>query len=65
MYERIKVELKGVHQALYLSRAVSTASSSSEGIELGDEPPNYVDYQMRQRLAFIKFRKRKSMPQRP
>jgi hypothetical protein len=38
MYERIEVELKGVHQALYLSHTVSTAPSSSEGVELGDEP---------------------------
>jgi len=38
MYERIKVELKGVHQALYSSRVVSIVSSSSEDVELGDEP---------------------------
>jgi hypothetical protein len=38
MYDRIKVELKGVHQALYSSHAVFIAPSSSEGIELGDEP---------------------------
>jgi len=38
MYDRIKAELKGVQQALYSSRAVSTAPPSSEGIELGDEP---------------------------
>jgi hypothetical protein len=38
MYDRIEVELKGVQQALYSSRAVSTAPSSSEGIEVGDEP---------------------------
>jgi hypothetical protein len=31
--------MKGVHQSLYSSRAVPTApSSSSEGIEVGDEP---------------------------
>jgi hypothetical protein len=38
MYERIEVELKGVQQALYSSRAVSTTPPSSEGRELGDEP---------------------------
>jgi hypothetical protein len=34
MYERIEAELKGVQQALYSSRAVSTAPPSSEGTEL-------------------------------
>jgi hypothetical protein len=38
MYDRIEAELKGVQQALYSSRTVSTAPPSSEGIELGDEP---------------------------
>jgi DNA anti-recombination protein RmuC len=38
MYDRIEAELKGVQQALYSSHAVSTAPSSSEGIEVGDEP---------------------------
>jgi chromosome segregation ATPase len=38
MYDRIEVELKGVQQALYSSCTVSTASLSSEGIEVGDEP---------------------------
>jgi predicted nucleic acid-binding Zn-ribbon protein len=39
MYDIIEAELKGVQQAIYSSRAVSTAPSSSlEGIELGDEP---------------------------
>jgi hypothetical protein len=38
MYERIEVEMKGVQQALYSSRAVSTVPPSSEGTELGDEP---------------------------
>jgi hypothetical protein len=38
MYDRIEAELKGVQQAIYSSRAVSTAPSSSEGVELGDEP---------------------------
>ena len=38
MYEKIEVELKGVQQALYSSHVVSTTPSSSEGIELGDEP---------------------------
>jgi hypothetical protein len=38
MYDIIKVELKGVQQAIYSSRAMSIMPSSSEGVELGDEP---------------------------
>jgi hypothetical protein len=38
MYDRIKVEMKGVNQALYSNRAMSTVPSSSKGIEVGDEP---------------------------
>jgi hypothetical protein len=38
MFDRIEVDLKGVQQALYSSCPVSTAPSSSEGIEVGDEP---------------------------
>jgi ornithine cyclodeaminase/alanine dehydrogenase-like protein (mu-crystallin family) len=38
MYDRIEVELRGVQQALQSSRAVSTATPSSEAPELGDEP---------------------------
>jgi hypothetical protein len=38
MYDKIETELKGVQQALYLSRTVSTTPSSSEVVELGDEP---------------------------
>jgi uncharacterized protein YsxB (DUF464 family) len=38
MFDRIEAELKGVHQALYLSRRVSTVPPPSEGAELGDEP---------------------------
>jgi hypothetical protein len=38
MYDRIEVEMKEVHQALYSSRAMSTATLPSEGVELGDEP---------------------------
>jgi hypothetical protein len=38
MYDRIEEDLKGVQWALYSSYAVSVAPSSSEGIELGDEP---------------------------
>jgi hypothetical protein len=38
MYERIEAKLKGVQKCLYSSRVVSTAPSSSEGIEVGDEP---------------------------
>jgi hypothetical protein len=38
MYDRIEVELRGVHQALQSSRVVSTAPPPSEEPELGDEP---------------------------
>jgi hypothetical protein len=38
MYDRIEAELRGVQQALYSSRAVSTAPPPSEEPELGDEP---------------------------
>ena len=38
MYERIEAELKGVQQALYSSHAMSTAPSTSKGIELGYDP---------------------------
>jgi hypothetical protein len=38
MYDEIKAEMKGVQQALYFSHAMSTASLSSEGAELGHEP---------------------------
>jgi hypothetical protein len=38
MYDRIKVELRGVQQALQSSHAVSTVPHPSEAPELGDEP---------------------------
>jgi hypothetical protein len=38
MYDRIEAELRGVHQALYSSRIVSTAPSPLEESKLGDEP---------------------------
>jgi hypothetical protein len=38
MYDRIEEELRGVQQALYSSRTVSTAPPPSEEPELGDEP---------------------------
>ena len=38
MFDRIEAELKGVQQALYLSRSVHTASMSAGDIEVGDEP---------------------------
>jgi hypothetical protein len=38
MFYRIEVELKGVQQALYLSRAVSTMLLLAGDIEVGDEP---------------------------
>jgi hypothetical protein len=38
MYDRIEIELRGVHQALQSSRVVSTTPLPSEGLELGDEP---------------------------
>jgi hypothetical protein len=38
MYDRIEIELRGVHQALHSSHIVSTAPFPSEEPELGDEP---------------------------
>jgi hypothetical protein len=38
MYNRIQAELEGVQQALYSIHAMSTTSSSSEAVELGDAP---------------------------
>jgi len=38
MFDRIETEIKGVQQALYLSRAMSIAPLPSKGGELGDEP---------------------------
>jgi hypothetical protein len=43
MYESIEEDLRGVQQALHSSRAVSTATPPSEGIELGDEPASYAE----------------------
>jgi hypothetical protein len=38
MYDRIEKELKDIQQAIHSSRAVPTAPSSTESVELGDEP---------------------------
>jgi hypothetical protein len=38
LYDRIEKELRDIQQAIYSSRAVSTVPSSSEIVELGDEP---------------------------
>jgi hypothetical protein len=38
MYDRIEAKMKGVQQALYSRFTVSTTTSTSEGIEVGDEP---------------------------
>ena len=38
MFDKIKAELKGVHQALYSIHTVSTVSLSVGGIKVGDEP---------------------------
>ena len=38
LYDRIEKELKDIHQAIHSSRAVPTASSSTEIVELEDEP---------------------------
>jgi hypothetical protein len=38
MYDRIEKELKDIQQAIHSSRAVPTAPSSAESVELGDEP---------------------------
>jgi hypothetical protein len=37
VFNQIKVELQGVHQAVQSNRAVSTESLSLETLELGDE----------------------------
>jgi hypothetical protein len=38
MYDRIENDLKDIQQAIHSSHAISTALSSVENIELGDEP---------------------------
>jgi phosphoribosylanthranilate isomerase len=38
MCDRIEKELKDIQQAIHSSRTVSTTPSSSESVELGDEP---------------------------
>jgi hypothetical protein len=38
LYTRVEKELKEIQRAIQLSHAVPTAPSSSETIELGDEP---------------------------
>jgi hypothetical protein len=38
MYDRIDKELKDIQQAILSSCAVPTAPSSTENVELGDEP---------------------------
>jgi hypothetical protein len=38
MYDQIEGEIKGVQQALYSIRTVSTTSLSSRSIKLGDDP---------------------------
>jgi hypothetical protein len=38
MYDRIEKELRDIQQAIHLNRAVPTAPSSTESVELGDEP---------------------------
>jgi hypothetical protein len=38
MYDRIEKELKDIQQAIHSSRAVPTVPSSTESVELGDEP---------------------------
>jgi hypothetical protein len=38
MYDRIEKELRDIQQAIHSSRAVPTAPSSTENVELGDEP---------------------------
>jgi hypothetical protein len=37
-YDKIEKELKDIQQAIQSSHAVSTAPSSTESVELGDEP---------------------------
>jgi hypothetical protein len=38
LYEIIEKELKKIPQAIHSSHAIPTAPSSSESVELGDEP---------------------------
>jgi hypothetical protein len=38
MYVRVDKELKGIQQAIQVSRAIPIVSSSSEIVDLGDEP---------------------------
>jgi hypothetical protein len=65
MFDRIEAELKGVQQALYSSRAVSTVPPPSEGAELGDEPAQLCRLADRQKLTFVMSRRKKNRPQRP
>jgi hypothetical protein len=38
LYDRIDKELKDIHQAIHLSRAMPIAPSSVESVELGNDP---------------------------
>jgi len=53
MYDRVEVELRGVHQALHSSHAMSTMPLSSEELELGDDPNKLcrLDYAIEYRLC--------------
>jgi hypothetical protein len=65
MYDWIEAELKGVQQSLYLSHAVSTVPSSSEGIEFGDEPSQLRRLEDATEAHLRQYRKKKNKPQRP
>jgi hypothetical protein len=55
MYDRIATDLKGVQQAFYSSRTVSTTPPLSEGIELGDETAQLhrIEYATKSHLLHV------------
>jgi hypothetical protein len=59
MFDRIKADLKGVHQALYSSHAVSTVSLSVGEIKVGDEPAHLrkIVYATEARLCWVQEEK--------
>jgi hypothetical protein len=65
LYVRFEKELKEIQRAIQVSRAVSTAPSSSKTAELGMNQPNFEDWQMQQRLGFSESKKRRNRLQKP
>jgi hypothetical protein len=64
MYDIIKADLKKVHQALYSSHVVYIASSSSEVVELGDEPTQLRRIADATKAFLHQLQEEKTMPQR-